>query len=816
MNQKKLFRSGLILTLMLVIIMGSIGAYAAGDNIEITVIESPTEVIQSGDIFTYTINIKNNSGNTLTVADTTIEVSGGFTLVGTNVTLDDAIDTNTNANKVLTLKYNGGSNKLNVSIYDTGGNVGILNRTIDKAYTTSTTPSTPTDTSKYMPEFDLKMNSTLKFLAGKSTTIDFTVENTTTYSSKNVRVQLLNDNQGSFPFDDMTNDIVSKVKALGPKKNDKFQLVVDTKSNAKSGFYTVPVKIIFENVYGKESSITKNIRIEVVNSNILPTVVIGEIKMITPSLVPGVDNQIVIDLKNLGSIDVKNLTATLEGTNINGVTLRADSAKKTVSEISANGKDFVMYNVSVSENIESSKHEMSLKLTYFDEYGDSYEETLPLYLDVNGSSNNIYDIDVQVTSLPSRVSSGSEFTVKFDVTNNGLGAYKNLKLSISSDGNFIYKTQPIIKLDSLAANEKKSFSYTMIAEKTMATNNYPTYIRVEKSDGSSSDAIIEYLGVYVDGEGDNAAMSKPKVIIDSYDFGGDFVLAGQEFDLAITFFNTSNTMGIQNAKVSISVSDGAFVPVDAASSFYVDSIPVKEKVTKVIRLKAKTDLQVKTYDVVVKIEYEDSKGNSYDINKNPYEATETMTIPGMQEIRLEIEEPRFGDMIYAFQPTELDVSFYNMGRSSLSNLLVRAEGDFEIIDGKSFVGEFAPGKSDYFMCDVIPMVAGTNTGKLIFEFEDAYGTKQTIEKEFTFEAYEMEVSEGGDMNGDFGGGDPGLDMGGEYNGQMGEEMFPEEAKSEFPLVIVLVASSVLILVIAIVVIRRKKKLRLIEEMEADD
>ena len=87
-------------------------------------------------------------------------------------------------------------------------------------------------------------------------------------------------------------------------------------------------------------------------------------------------------------------------------------------------------------------------------------------------------------------------------------------------------------------------------------------------------------------------------------------------------------------------------------------------------------------EVTTDIEYEDSNGNSYDINKNPYKANESMSVPVMQELRLEIEDINVPEMAMAFQPFELYVEFFNMGKSTLSNMLISTEGDFQIIDGK--------------------------------------------------------------------------------------------------------------------------------------
>jgi len=311
--------------------------------------------------------------------------------------------------------------------------------------------------------------------------------------------------------------------------------------------------------------------------------------------------------------------------------------------------------------------------------------------------------------------------------------------------------------------------------------------------------IIEYLGVYVDGEG--GGKSKPRIIIDQYDFGGEYILAGQEFDLKITFFNTSSSIGIQNAKVTLNVLEDAFVPVNAASSFFVEKIGAKEKISRTIRMKAKTDLLVKSYTVTADIEYEDSNGNSYDINKNPYKATESISIPVIQEIRLEIENVIVPEINFIDRSFELTVEFFNMGRSVLSNMMVTTEGDFTISDGKFFVGNFQQGSNEYYSCDITPTNSGTNEGKVIFNFEDAVGTKHTVEKTFSFNA----TIEKNDFKDNSGG-----------SQEDEQSHLAQEGKESFLRIIVILGLFLILTVVIIQVIIFRKKKRKKEEMELDD
>jgi len=59
------------------------------------------------------------------------------------------------------------------------------------------------------------------------------------------------------------------------------------------------------------------------------------------------------------------------------------------------------------------------------------------------------------------------------------------------------------------------------------------------------------------------------------------------------------------------------------------------------------------------------------------------------------------------QPVSVNLNFYNMGKSTLNNLMVRCKGDFELQPGSEyFAGNFEPGRSDYYEAYIVPNKEG--------------------------------------------------------------------------------------------------------------
>jgi uncharacterized membrane protein len=794
MSGEKKHKKSLILIFAIMLTLSSF-AWGAAENNHYIVSGSQESSgnISEGDTFIYNLRIENKSGGDLTGIK--VYVSGDFSLATGSVFDFGELSINGDETMSLPIRYNGSGNKMNLLIDDGSGHSIVDNVTILNVVETSTATPGIVDKDRFYPEYSVLLDQSVPvFYAGQTSEMSIKLENTTTYYGKDVQLQLLN-NSENLPFDLTSNSITSDKQVVNSKESKSFKMKMKPLANAQSGFYTLPLEITYKNVYGLEKKVSKNIQVEIVNNKMTPTLVIDQIKIENDVLIPGASQQILIGFKNLGDLEAKNIQVTLEGFNIDGLMLDKDTKVKTISSIMSNKSNFVIYDVITNEKITEERVLLDAKLTFQDAYGGSYNDTLSTYVEVAGRhSKDIYDLKVKTTKKPSTIQPGDDFSVAFEVENTSQVPWKNILLSFKAEGDFIVKTQPVIRVDALGPGEKRSVAFELLAPQQLTTNNYPAYLTLSDGSDQTSD---HYLGLFVDGDSQNS--SKPKIIIDQYNYGQENIMAGETFDLEMVFYNTSQVMGIQNAKVSIASDAGSFVPVDASSSFFIDRIPAGEKVSHTLKLKAKTDLNIQTYNVTASIEYEDSNGNSYDKNNIPYTAEETMGIPVMQELRLEVEELSVQPFGFVYQPSELYVEFFNMGKSTLSNMLVSTEGDFDIQDGKFFVGNFNAGSNDYYSCTLMPLNIGENSGIVIFEFEDAVGEKHRVEKTFSMMAEEMNFE-----------GEEGFE---EYPPFPGEFEEPKNSKDKPWLKYIIIASVLLVVIILVVVVLKIRKHK--KEMDLD-
>lgn len=157
------------------------------------------------------------------------------------------------------------------------------------------------------------------------------------------------------------------------------------------------------------------------------------------------------------------------------------------------------------------------------------------------------------------------------------------------------------------------------------------------------------------------------------------------------------------------------------------------------------------------------------------------------------------------QPVSVYLDFYNMGKSTLYNLMITVEGDFDGQGLSYYVGNFEPGRTDYYDATFIPMNPGMQKGAILFAFEDANGKTTEIRKEFEINVMEMMMPEPSFD-------DPGMFPGVDMPGMPG--MDGGSPKVSIWIYIGIGAAVVIAAVVAVVILRKRAIRR--KELSLDD
>lgn len=457
----------------------------------------------------------------------------------------------------------------------------------------------------------------------------------------------------------------------------------------------------------------------------------------------GQDNTLAIEIRNNGNTIVKN--AELSLLIPDGLSIYNASNSANLGYISVGSSREVSFPISVDDEAKAKTYEVIARLTGLDytNQGVSVEKTF--YVPVKGSGASIKNTEITSISIPSEVTGQDEFILSFEVHNNNSSDLKNVNINVDIPEGLLNKTRSTFIESVIPAKSRQSYSVTLFADDGAKERSYPIKISLSPiTSSSSADDVIQYASVYLKG---TSGSKTPQLMVDSYNYGGTFVQAGDRFVLCLDLYNTSGTHTLSNIKMSLSSEDGTFIPVNSSNSFYIETLGKKEHTEQYLHLSVKPTADQKTTALNVNMSYEDGSGNTFT-------SEDIISIPVMQETRLEVDDIIAPPELYAMMQSWVSMQFYNTGKTTLNNLRVSAEGDFDTTESTSyFVGNMESGTSDSYDFSFIPRSGGTMEGKVIFTYEDAWGDEQIIERPFSFQVMEeMPVFDPGMMPEDLDGG----------------------------------------------------------------
>ncbi|MFZ5968803.1 MAG: COG1361 S-layer family protein [Bacillota bacterium] len=559
------------------------------------------------------------------------------------------------------------------------------------------------------------------------------IENTGTSPAQNVIVSPVIDDTKNFPFeiDQMTTK--KKISSIGRHQKEDAVFYLKVRTSAESKTYPITFKLEYTSLSGSTYSDSDTIYIKIENNQKLPMLQLNKLQMEGNTLYSGKAKTVQFFIENTGDLTAKDVDVRLGGFSSDGLRLENTVDTQSIKLLEPKKIQMVPFKILADPDLESGTYTLDLFFTFKDEYNQSYTKETKVYIPVEGSGSLESNFAFENLVYPHQsVDTNSDFTISFDLKNTGDTDVKCVKVSADGGSDILPKSMSVISVGALASGQSKHFDFVLFAKEGSETKNYPVKINVEYESGSGKNKttqnISQYAGILVNNT--KAQNGSPKLIVDHYQYGGEYVMAGQAFPLELSFWNTNRSHAVRNIKISISSDEGTFSPVDSSNSMFIAEIQPNSSIVRSITLKPKVDSSFKTYNVYADMEYEDGLGNKYT-------SKEVIGIPIIQEIKLVTGQVEASTENYVGSPTALSLDFYNVGRALIRNLVIRTEGDFEAKDSTQFIGNLEPGKDNYYDASIIPDHAGTLQGKILFEYDDEVGTHYTVEKEFSVEVMEQ-------------------------------------------------------------------------------
>jgi hypothetical protein len=736
--------------------------------------------IKTGDEFNMALIVEHSTD----VSNIYIKVeSSSFSMKNSNsfIPVDEVENDTKSMTKGNDFKYYGGSNKLPVTIqYKTPS--GAITTKSDSIYISEAivqdedNSDTPTDTAKYAPKIQIVENSAIPSgKAGAEITYTLPLKNNSLYYARNIVVSPVLDDSVPITIEAMNPS--QTIDSLQAKESKSVKFTFKISNGATPRTYPIKFNLQYYNSAGDYFSNTETGYLKTLEGSQLPRLDLKAVSTNPSPVLPGKDFKLNITLENNGALSAKNVKVTLLGLKNDGASIIGNTNKKTQTVIYSGNSAVFSFDLFASSKIETGANSLKVKVEYLDNSNSVYSDEIEFFYNV-ASENSNTNIELKnIVSPETSLSPGDSAPISFDIANTGSADARNIKVTISADKELIPRTQNTIIIPLLKKGESKNVLFQLYVSDEATSKNYAVSLNVEYDatvDGTvNKQTVMQYVGLNVE---NSTGKTVPRLIIDNYSVNPEMVNAGQPFTLNLSIINTSKSSNISNVKVTLASDDGTFTTVNS-NSFYIDSIAPKGTVQKSVSFTSKSDAAPKQYMISI---------NS---------TKDVVGVSLQQTPRLVLGDLNFPPEAFLGSPVPINVSFYNMGKSTLYNLLVKLEGDFRVEGTSYYVGNFEPGKTDSFDGAVTPEAAGPVNGFLVFSYEDADGNKQELRKEISFNAIEMPMETPMD----------------------GEGMIPpEETDEKIPLWAFIVGGAVLLVVIVITVLVIRKKIKARKDFMIDE
>ncbi|MEY8414914.1 PEP-CTERM protein-sorting domain-containing protein [Tissierella praeacuta DSM 18095] len=582
--------------------------------------------------------------------------------------------------------------------------------------------------------------------AGERVSISIKLKNTSDYYAENISATLSSKSSDVY-VDGSAYDDIPKIKE-GKTNSLSFKVRVDEK--ADEGNHELSLNIVYYNEYGeKMEPISHTINVRVTNKAIAPLLIVDKVNVIPNTEVnAGETIAVGFDIENIGSGLAKDIKVTLDGLSNENFVLANGVNYKVIPSLDSDKKYYLYFELKSLKTLKPGNYKIDLSLSYKDIKNQVIKDESNFFITIASNNNRSSNLIIENLVYPTgTLFQNKELDIKFNIRNQGQVAAEEIIIEAKSTDQtgLVPKSVSIVKLDSLEPDAIQELNFKFFTTKAAETKNYPIEITVKYIDElGKEDTVNQLIGIFVEApDKDAAAKGKPKLIIDKYSFEPQLVKAGENFDMTLSFYNTSSKKTVKNIKIFLTAEPGgsktennsgggssAFTPVDSSNTFYIDSIKPKGKVEKKITMFTIPDAIAKTHTITANFEYEDSEGTEL-------KDVELIGVPVVQQSRLETAELQVYPEAFVGQQSPVSIEFYNTGKVTLYNMMVKLEGDFQTENGSYYIGNFDTGNSESFEGMVIPSQPGELKGAVLFTYEDSTGQKQELRKEFSLNVAEM-------------------------------------------------------------------------------
>jgi len=573
----------------------------------------------------------------------------------------------------------------------------------------------------------------------------------------------------------------NRIPSMGINVQRPMRMRITVDENATPGTTSViEFTHRFNNANGAPASTTDAINVRIVGEDPgVHNVRLSNLQASTTTVGPDQSFTVTATLANIGAGEANNIQVSIANLDADAIFLTSDLNQAFFASLEPDEYQQVSFTFRTARNVASGTLPINFRITY-----DGVAEgrpVIPFFVNVLADyTTTSPNIELSNLSAPTGLLNvGQTGRINFELTNTGDAVAYDIRIEASPiEGSGLVPSMSNVQtLRTLAVGATQSFEFGFMPTQSAGHHSHPVRIRVEytiRGAGGEPAPFVQYVALNVnnpepieeddDDDDTPGRVQIPRVIVSSYMHYPQIPRAGQNFDMEITFLNTSSVRSVNNIMIELEaqaaavaggtagqVGSAVFTPIGGSNTLFVPFLAPGESITKTLTMFTVPDAAPRMYTLQVNLDYQDE-------DFYPHDLTQLLNIPVAQISRLETQPPYLQIMPFMdmFGFADFEFRILNTGRVDLRNVRVRVDGNFDVSEANDYMGNLAVGRTNQFRGRIRPLEPGLQTGAIVIYGEDEAGDIVYIEH-----AFEIEVQGGHDEMGD------GMGMGGGFFDEYG-------------------------------------------------
>ena len=536
------------------------------------------------------------------------------------------------------------------------------------------------------------------------------------------------------------------------QRNMTLRVIVD--ENAAPGSYAITLTHHFRNNVGENSTNTDTISVRVGGEAGVSNVRLRNISASVSTIGADQTFTVTAELQNAGSIAANNVQVSVGNLSPTTIFLTSDAGQNFFSSLDADQTRQVSFTFQTARNIPSNVYQLDFRVTYD---GAGERPATPFFVTVlSDYATESANIEMRGLTAPTgRLNVSQSGRISFELVNTGDAIANSVLVSATAlePGALVPTTTNRQSIQNFGVGETRAIEFGFMPTANAETRSYAVQLKVEYTMRGATEpsSFVQYiaLNAHNPDEGPTptpGAVQIPRVIVSAFNVTPQIPRAGQNFDMDLTFLNTSPTRSVNNIRVELNSvvteqgTGAVFTPAGGSNTLFIHHLHPGEAITLTVPMFTVPDAAPRIYTLDVVLEYQDQ-------DYAEHRSTDRLSIPVAQFARLETDPPEISIMPFMdmFGFVDFEIGVINSGRVDLRNVRVRTEGNFDTSQASGYMGPLVQQRTNTFRGRIFPLEPGFHEGTITIYGEDDAG--EIIE---IVHAFAIEVMDAGGFGGDMG------------------------------------------------------------------